>query len=145
MTGARKSSKAAKKPQSTKHKTVTKKLQRTSTITETVKTGKQFLAKRNEVKSPSKKPSTPKPAAQASKPAAPAPPAAAPQKKVEKVVVKKANKKLSRSRTINETLKTAKTFLSSNKPKLTRKSTIQQTVEASKPVVKSRKSSKGRR
>ena len=139
MAGARKSSKAAKKPQSTKHKKVPKKLQRASTISETVKSGKQFLAKQNEVKSPSKKPSTPKPAAETTKPAAPV------VKKVEKVVVKKVNKKLPRSRTINETLKTAKTFLSSKKPKLTRKSTIQQTVEASKPVVKSRKSSKGRR
>lgn len=151
MAGTRKTAKAARKPlpkNQKKHKKVTQKLQRTRTIAETVKAGEQFVAKQNNVKSPTKR-SVTAPTQQATPAATPR--AATPAKKVEKVVVKKQVKKvgkkpaLKRTRTMSETLKTGKSFLNSDKPKVVRKTTIEQTVEASKKVVKGVKSVKTRK
>lgn len=117
-------------------------------MAETVKSGEQFVAKQNEVKSPAKKSNT-LPTQHTSPAATPKP--ATPAKKVEKVVVNKQAKKggkkaaLTRTRTMSETLKTGKTFLGKDKAKLVRKTTIQQTVEASKKVVKGLKSKKTRK
>jgi len=138
---------APRKPLPKKHKKVTQKLQRTRTITETVKAGEQFVAKQNNLKSPTKRSTTAPTQREAG---LGTPRTATPAKKVEKVVVKKQAKKggkkpvLKRTRTISETLKSGKSFLNSDKPKLVRKTTIQQTVEASKKVVKGVKSIKTR-